>query len=117
MMGNGGFPGTGGGSRRPGGQNGGIGFPGGVGFPGPVGFPGGVGFPTPGGGGDGRPSSIPRNQGKEFKVTVTDKTILKDGENRLSFLNLNVGDRIQILGLPKGNGDDLEATEISLTNH
>jgi len=48
---------------------------------------------------------------------VTDKTVLKDGESRLSFLNLNVGDHIQILGLPKGSGDDLEATEISLTNH
>ena len=99
----GGFPGTGGRSGRTGGRRGGIGFP------------GGVGFPTPGGGGDGRPRSTPRNEGTEFKVTVTDKTVLKDGENRLSFLNLNVGDHIQILGLPKGSGDDLEATEISLT--
>jgi hypothetical protein len=76
---------------------------------------GGIGFPIPGGGGRG-PSTSPKDQGKEFKVIVTDKTAIKNGAESFSFLNLNVGDRISILGLPKGKGDDLEATEITLTN-
>jgi len=79
------------------------------------GFPGG-GIPFPGGGGGGRPSSTPKDQGKEFKVVVSDTTAIKEGENSISFLNLNVGDHITIKGLPKGGGSDLEASEITL-NH
>ena len=41
---------------------------------------------------------------------------IKEGENSISFLNLNVGDHITIKGLPKGGGSDLEASEITL-NH
>jgi len=76
----------------------------------------GGGFPFPGGGGGGRPSSTPKDQGKEFKVVVSDTTAIKEGENSISFLNLNVGDHITIKGLPKGGGSDLEASEITL-NH
>lgn len=79
---------------------------------------GGIPFPGPGGTGGGRqPTSTTKDQGKEFKVTVTDKTVFKDRENSISFLNLNVGDRILIQGFPKGSGDDLEATQITITNH
>jgi hypothetical protein len=88
----------GGGGRRGAGRNGG-------------GFPGGSPFP---GGGGGRPTSQPRDQGKEFKVVVTDKTAIKEGEGSISFLNLNVGDHISIQGLPKGSGDDMEASQITL---
>ena len=77
------------------------------------GFPGGGPFP---GGNGGRPGSTSKDQGKEFKVVVTDKTAIKEGESSISFLNLNVGDHITIQGLPKGSGPDLEASEIKL-NH
>ena len=105
-----------GGGRYPGGrQRGGVGFPGG-GYPGggnPGGrYPGG-GYP---GGGRRAPAPAERDQGKEFKVYVKDDTAISDSDKRLSFSNLVVGDRITIQGLPKGKGDDLEASKITL-NH
>jgi hypothetical protein len=104
-------PGTGGG--YPGGRRrGGVGFPGGR-FPGGGGYPGG-GYP--GGGGRRAPAPAQKDQGKEFKVYVKDDTAISDSDKRLSFSNLVVGDRITIQGLPKGKGDDLEASKITL-NH
>jgi len=103
-------PGTQG--RYPGGrQRGGVGFPGGR-FPGGGGYPGG-GYP---GGGRRAPAPTQRDQGKEFKVYVKDDTAISDSDRRLSFSNLVIGDRITIQGLPKGKGDDLEASKITL-NH
>ena len=96
----------GGGTGRRGGGGGGRG--GGVGIP----FPGGSG----GGGRGGRvpaPAPSSKDQGKKFKVTVTDKTTIKDSTTTISFGLLRVGDRISIQGLPK-KGDDLEATEITV---
>jgi hypothetical protein len=73
-----------------------------------------------GGGGRGgrsggsRPTSTSTPQGKEFKAVVSEKTTLKEGDNNISFLNLNVGDRITVQGLPKGSSNDLDATQILL---
>jgi hypothetical protein len=93
---------------------------GGGGYPGRrrrggVGFPGGGRFPEPGGGRR-PPQSTTKDQGKEYKVYVTDDTAISDADKRLSFSNLVVGDRITIQGLPKGKGADLEASKITL-NH
>ena len=76
-----------------------------------IGFPGGVGFPR----GPGRPPLPQAAHGMEFKVFITDKTDIKNGKDQFSFSSLIVGDHIAIQGLPKGNGADLEATQISLT--
>jgi hypothetical protein len=73
---------------------------------------GGVGFP---GGGGGRPTSTAKPQGKEFKVIVTDQTAIKDNVTTIGFDLLRVGDRISIQGLPKGKGDDLQATQITVS--
>jgi len=76
---------------------------------------GGTGIPFPGGGGGRYPGSTPTSQGKEFKVTVTDKTAIKDSQSSMSFGMLRIGDRITIQGLPtKGNGPDLNATQITV---
>jgi hypothetical protein len=83
---------SGGGSR--GGRRGGINFPGGS-------------RPTP---------TSNKDQGKEFKAVVTEKTTIKDGESNISFLTLSVGDHISIQGQPKGNSDDLNATQIKLVH-
>jgi len=110
--------------RYPGGgrRRGGVGFPGGGRYPGGGGYPGG-GYPGggyPGGGdpGGGRraPAPASNDQGKEFKVYVKDDTAINDADKRLSLSNLVIGDRITIQGLPKGKGDDLEASKITL-NH
>jgi hypothetical protein len=106
-------PDPGSGGRYPGRRRqGGVGFPGGR-FPGGGGYPGG-GYP--GGGGRRAPAPAQKDQGKEFKVYVKDDTAINDSDKRLSFSNLVVGDRITIQGLPKGKGDDLEASKITL-NH
>ena len=76
---------------------------------------GGMGIPFPGGSGGGRgPTSSSKDQPKEFKVTVTDKTAIKDNVTTISFNLLRVGDRISVQGLPKGKGADLEATQITV---
>jgi len=80
-----------------------------------VGFPGGGRFPQPGGGRR-TPPPAAKDQGKEFKVYVKDDTGINDADKRLSFSNLVVGDRITIQGLPKGKGDDLDASKITV-NH
>jgi hypothetical protein len=73
---------------------------------------GGVNFP-----GGSRPTSTSnKDQGKEFKAVVTEKTTIKDGESNISFLTLSVGDHISIQGQPKGNSDDLNATQIKLVH-
>ena len=92
----------------------GGGYPGGR-RQGGVGFPGGGRFPG-GGGGRRTPSPTAKDQGKEFKVYVKEDTAIGDADKRLSFSNLVIGDRITIQGLPKGKGDDLEASKITL-NH
>ena len=76
---------------------------------------GGTGYPYPGGGGGGRPSPTVKNQGKEFKVIVTDQTAIKDNVTAIGFDLLRIGDRISIQGLPKGKGDDLQATQITVS--
>jgi hypothetical protein len=101
-------------SREP--RTGGGGYPRGRRRGGGVGFPGGGRFPGPRDGGGQRPDSTSRDQGKQFKVYVKDDTAISDVDKRLSFSNLVVGDRITIQGLPKGKGDDLEASKITL-NH
>ena len=68
----------------------------------------------PGGGGRTTPASS-KPQGKEFKVTVTDQTSIKDNVTTIGFDLLRVGDRISIQGLPKGKGDDLQATQITVS--
>ena len=100
----------------PGGRTGGGRYPGRRRGGGGVGFPGGGRFPEPGGGGGRAPEPTAKDQGKEFKVYVKDDTAISDTDKRLSFLNLVVGDRITIQGLPKGKGADLEASKITL-NH
>ena len=87
----------GGGRRR-----GGVGYPGGGG-----GYPGGGGRPTS--------TSSSQNKGKEFKVIVTDQTAIKDNVTSIGFDLLRVGDRISIQGQPKGKGDDLQATQITVS--
>ena len=64
--------------------------------------------------GGGRSPSTSTTQGKDFKAVVSEKTTIKEGDNNISFLNLNVGDRITVQGLPKGNSNDLDATQILL---
>jgi hypothetical protein len=71
---------------------------------------GGAGYP-----GGSRPTSTAKPQGKEFKVTVTDQTAIKDNVTSIGFDLLRVGDRISIQGLPKGKGDDLQATQITVS--
>ena len=72
---------------------------------------GGVGYPGGGGGGRRAPATP---QGKEFKVTVTDQTAIKDKVTTIGFDLLRIGDRISIQGLPKGKGPDLQATQITV---
>ena len=83
---------------------------------------GGVGGGGMGGGrrrgGTGYPGSRPsttKPQGKEFKVTITDQTAIKDNVTSIGFDLLRVGDRIAIQGLPKGKGSDLQATQITVS--
>ena len=49
----------------------------------------------------------------EFKVMVSPKTVIKDGENEIKFEDLKVGDRLQVFS-PKG-GTKVDATEIIRT--
>ena len=65
--------------------------------------------------GGGRPTSTAKPQGKEFKVIVTDQTAIKDHVTSIGFDLLRIGDRISIQGLPKGKGDDLQATQITVS--
>ncbi len=78
---------------------------------------GGTGFPFPGGGGGGRgPAPSSKNQGKQFKVIVSDNTTIKDDVTTISFGLLRVGDHITVHGTPKkGSPDDLQATEITVS--
>lgn len=100
-----GFPGGGGGRRRPGG--GGYPYPGGGGGGG-GGYPGG----SRGGGGGNRTGT--QSQPKEYKVYVTKDTTIKLANADLTFTDLHVGDRIQVLGTAKsGNSGDLQATAIT----
>jgi hypothetical protein len=80
---------------------------------------GGMGVPFPGGGGRTRTpgtttTTNTKNQGKPFKVTITDTTSIKDTENTISFGLLRVGDRLTVQGLPQGSGADLKATQITV---
>jgi hypothetical protein len=49
----------------------------------------------------------------EFKVMISSKTVLKEGENDIKFEDLKVGDRLQVFSA-KG-GTKLEASEIIRT--
>jgi hypothetical protein len=49
----------------------------------------------------------------EFKVMVSSKTVIKEGENEIKFEDLKVGDRLQVFS-PKG-GTKLDASEIIRT--
>src|SRR5262245_22945365 len=93
-------------------RTGGGGYPGG-GYPG-GGYPGG-GYPGGGypGGGGGRPGGQPTNKAKEYKVYVTKDTVLKLEDQDMQFSDMHVGDRIVISGMPRGSGNDLEATTIT----
>ncbi len=62
----------------------------------------------PGGGAAVRGASAPIPM--EFKVMVSSKTVIKDGENEIKFEDLKVGDRLQVFS-PKG-GTKVDATEI-----
>jgi hypothetical protein len=113
-------PSAGGGGGRRGGGGGGRGGGGGITLPGGVGFPGGGGGGRrggggyPGGGGSGG-TSTGQPQGREYKVSLTKETILKDGDADISFSSLKTGDHIVITGNPKGN--DIEATSITRDKH
>jgi hypothetical protein len=111
---NGGYGGRrqGGGGGYPGG-GGGVGFPGGGGRR-RGGYPGG-GYPGGGGGGGGnRTPTSQSGQPKEYKVYVTKDTAIKLANAELTFTDLHVGDRIQVLGTAKsGNNGDLQATAIT----
>ena len=100
----GGYPG--GGGRRRGGYPGG-GYPGGR-YPG-GGYPDGGRFPD----GDGGPSGGGSSQVKEYKVFVTNDTVLKLEDMDMQFSDLHVGDRIVVSGYPKGGSGDLEATSVT----
>ncbi len=52
------------------------------------------------------------NQVKEYKVYVTSDTVLKLEDQDMVFSDMHVGDRIIVSGIPKGSGNDLEATSI-----
>jgi hypothetical protein len=111
---------NGGYGRRPGGGGGGgVGFPGGGGrrrggYPG-GGYPGGGGGGYPGGsGGGGNRTGTQSGQPKEYKVYVNKDTTIKLANAELSFSDLHVGDRIQVLGTAKsGSSGDLQATAIT----
>jgi hypothetical protein len=77
---------------------------------------GGMGGRRGGRGGGRVPASTPKDKGKEFNVTVTDHTEIKDAQGTIPFGLLRIGDRITIQGLPKGKGADLEATLVTV-NH
>jgi hypothetical protein len=108
------LPSTPSGSRPGGGGGGGRGggFPGGIGVPGGGGRRGGGGG-YPGGGGTRTPASQP--QTREYKVSLTADTVLKDGDATITFSSLKTGDHIIITGNPKGN--DVEATSITRDKH
>jgi hypothetical protein len=92
-----------------GGRRGGVvvrGGPGGVGLPGGA---GGRGGGYPGSGGTSQPQS------REYKVSLTTATVLKDGNATITFSSLKTGDHIIITGNPKGN--DVEATSITRDKH
>jgi hypothetical protein len=117
---NGGYPG---GGRRQGGGGGGggVGFPGGGGRRRPGGYPGGGypgggggGYPGGSGGGGGNRTGTQSSQPKEYKVYVTKDTTIKLANADLTFSDLHVGDRVQVLGTAKsGNSGDLQATAIT----
>jgi hypothetical protein len=73
---------------------------------------GGIGFPGGGGNGGPRPSVV-TNQAKEYKVFVTNDTVLKLFNATIDFSDLHVSDRIEVTGVPKGKNGDLEATAIT----
>jgi hypothetical protein len=79
---------------------------------------GGIGFPGGGGNGGGRPypgggPSVVTNQPKEYKVFVTNDTVLKLFNATIDFSDLHVSDRIAVSGVQKGKNSDLEATTIT----
>jgi len=84
---------------------GGIGFPGG-GRRGGRSRDGGVGLPPTTGGG------TRQNSGPEYKVTIRNNTVLKDGDNTIAFGDFRVGDHILVTGVHNGSATDLDATEI-----
>jgi hypothetical protein len=104
----------GGGGRRTGagGRGGGVGLPGGIGLPGAGAGRRGGGGGYPGGGGTGTNTS---NQGREYKVSLTKDTVLKEGDTTITFSSLKVGDHVIISGNPKGS--DMEATSITRDPH
>ena len=67
---------------------------------------GGVGFPPTTGGG------TRQNSGPEYKVTIRNNTVLKDGDNKIALGDFRVGDRILVTGVHNGSATDLDATEI-----
>jgi hypothetical protein len=85
---------------------GGIGLPRGIPFPGGRGTVG-RGIPPIGGGGK-------NSGGRESKVTVTDQTVFKDGDETIALSDLKVGDYIVVSGTVK-HGNDLEASDIQRT--
>jgi hypothetical protein len=116
--------GGGGGTRRTGGgggggRGGGIQLPGGINLPtgggGGGGRSGGGGYPGGGGSGGRTGGSTGTNQTREYKVSLTKDTILKDGDTTISFSSLKSGDHIIISGNPKGS--DMEATSITRDSH
>jgi hypothetical protein len=73
---------------------------------------GGIGFPGSGGNGGSRPSIV-TNQSKEYKVFVTNDTVLKLFNTTIDFSDLHVSDRIAVTGVQKGKNGDVEATTIT----
>jgi len=49
----------------------------------------------------------------EYKITVTDKTVIQEEENKIQLSNLRVGDGVVVMGVPKGGEYKLEATQIT----
>jgi hypothetical protein len=97
-------PGGGGGGGRGGGFPGGIGLPGGGGRRG-----GGGGYPGTGGTRTSQPAP------REYKVSLTKDTVVKDGDATITLGSLKTGDHIIMTGNPKGN--DVEATSITRDTH
>jgi hypothetical protein len=75
---------------------------------------GGVNFPGRTAGGRYPSGGTRRTPAKEFKVYVTENTVMKIQDDiKLDFTDLHVGDRINISGTPKGSKGDLQATTIT----
>ena len=92
----------------PGGRAGGRGSGGGVGVRGGGGRRGGGGGGVPA---SGRTASAPIPM--DYKVTVSSKTVLKEGEGPLNLDDFKVGDHVQVFSL-KG-GTKIEASEVIRT--